>query len=140
MRPGEAVLLHGTLPPIHLDAVRWWNERRLRDIVNGHGEVQFTAPGDLGTCPLTSDQVSEGSGALDERTFAAALSGLPAIRTVKKATERLADGHRARPVGRCEECRTELHEGEAQVRRRASGTVIRCAPSCRDRAALRDLE
>ena len=29
MYPGEAVLLHGTLPPIHLDAVRWWNEKEL---------------------------------------------------------------------------------------------------------------
>ena len=27
MVPGEAVLLHGTLPPIHLRAVRWWTER-----------------------------------------------------------------------------------------------------------------
>ena len=27
VRPGEAVLIHGTLPPAHLSARRWWEER-----------------------------------------------------------------------------------------------------------------
>ena len=27
MFPGEAVLVHGTLPPVHLAAIRWWEER-----------------------------------------------------------------------------------------------------------------
>jgi type IV secretion system protein VirD4 len=26
VRPGEAVLIHGTLPPAHLRARRWWEE------------------------------------------------------------------------------------------------------------------
>ena len=26
VRPGEAVLIHGTLPPAHLIARRWWEE------------------------------------------------------------------------------------------------------------------
>ena len=32
MFPGEAVLLHGTLPPIHLDAIRWWDEPKLKHL------------------------------------------------------------------------------------------------------------
>ena len=30
VRPGEAVLIHGTLPPAHLRARRWWEERPLK--------------------------------------------------------------------------------------------------------------
>ena len=141
MRPGEAVLLHGTLPPIHLDAVRWWKERRLQAIVDRDGAGHPKAPEDLGTCPLTSDEVAEGSGVLDERTFAAALVGLPVIRAATKPTEAQADGQvpasTARPVGRCEGCREELREGEAQERRRGTDIVLRCAPSCDERKALR---
>ena len=141
MRPGEAVLLHGTLPPIHLDAVRWWNERRLRDIVDRDGAGNPKAPKDLVTCPLTTDKLGEGPGVLDERTFTAALDGLPVIRAATRSAETQMDGESpsptARPVGRCEECRNELREGEALVRRRGTGTALRCAPSCRERKALR---
>lgn len=140
MRPGEAVLLHGTLPPIHLDAVRWWNERRLRDIVDRDGSGHPEAPKELGTCPLTTDKVHDGSDALDERTFTAALNGLPTVRSAIKVAEvQTAEADvtdLARPVGRCEGCRRELREGEAQERRRGAGRVLRCAPSCRERVAL----
>ena len=33
MRRQEAVLLHGTLPPIHLRAVRWWEDKALAALV-----------------------------------------------------------------------------------------------------------
>ena len=33
MNPGEAVLIHGTLPPIHLEAVRWWAQKDLAALV-----------------------------------------------------------------------------------------------------------
>lgn len=141
MRPGEAVLLHGTLPPIHLDAVRWWQERRLQAIVDGDGAGHPKAPKDLSTCPLTTDELGEDSGVLDERTFVAALTGLPAVRAATKPKEARADGEvvapLARPVGRCEGCREELREGEAQERRRGTDIVLRCAPSCDERKALR---
>ena len=29
MRPGDALLVHGTLPPAHVRALPWWSERRL---------------------------------------------------------------------------------------------------------------
>jgi hypothetical protein len=53
MYPGEAVLLHGTLPPVHLDAVRWWHENDLKGLVplDHHGNPK--PPDGLPTCPLT---------------------------------------------------------------------------------------
>jgi type IV secretion system protein VirD4 len=38
MVPGEALLLHGTLPPIHLEAIRWWLEPRLAEVMGGSQE------------------------------------------------------------------------------------------------------
>lgn len=34
VRPGEAVLIHGTLPPAHLQARKYWTEPAWRDLVN----------------------------------------------------------------------------------------------------------
>ena len=77
MFPGEAVLLHGTLPPIHLDAVRWWNEDRLRELIpldeNGQPRVDADQP----TCPLTNLPAEPESAAVDERTLASAREQLP---------------------------------------------------------------
>ena len=49
MEPGEAVLLHGTLPPVHLAAFRWWQEPDLAQILRPDD------PKPTATCPL-SDQ------------------------------------------------------------------------------------
>jgi type IV secretion system protein VirD4 len=35
VRPGEAVLIHATLPPAHLQARRWWEGRPLKHAANG---------------------------------------------------------------------------------------------------------
>jgi type IV secretion system protein VirD4 len=35
VRPGEAVLIHGTLPPAHLHARRWWADRHLKALSEG---------------------------------------------------------------------------------------------------------
>jgi type IV secretion system protein VirD4 len=35
VRPGEAVLIHGTLPPAHLHARRWWTDRDLTALSEG---------------------------------------------------------------------------------------------------------
>lgn len=52
MTPGDAVLIHGTLPPIHLRTIRWWDEETLRSRVpldaTGH-----PVPPTTGTCPVT---------------------------------------------------------------------------------------
>jgi type IV secretion system protein VirD4 len=34
VRPGEAVMIHGTLPPAHLHGRRWWADRRLRALAD----------------------------------------------------------------------------------------------------------
>ena len=55
MNPGEAVLLHGTLPPIHLEAVRWWAQKDLAALVPLDDDGNPAPPADLPTCPLGPD-------------------------------------------------------------------------------------
>ena len=52
MRRQEAVLLHGTLPPIHLRAVLWWEDTELASLVDTDGNGRPVVP-DVSTCPLT---------------------------------------------------------------------------------------
>lgn len=52
MRRQEAVLLHGTLPPVHLQAVLWWNDPQLRKLVPTDDTGRPAVP-DVSTCPLT---------------------------------------------------------------------------------------
>src|SRR5690606_7177648 len=72
MIPGEAVLFHGTLPPIHLTAVRHWEEPELAALVHrddDHAEQ---------TCPLTEQPVDDGDHpAIDIATLEAAKAQLP---------------------------------------------------------------
>ena len=77
MYPGEAVLLHGTLPPIHLDAVRWWNEKQLAGLVPLDTNGNPRPPDGLRTCPLTELPASEPVSPVDPATLAAALAQLP---------------------------------------------------------------
>ena len=53
MFPGQAVLIHGTLPPVHLDAIRWWAEDDFRDVIprNESGTIAKLV---VSTCPLTN--------------------------------------------------------------------------------------
>ena len=76
MYPGEAVLLHGTLPPIHLRPVRWWTERRLRHLFPGG-----TTPTEVmvGTCPLSGDKPGVLSPALDDSTVEFSRDHLPEV-------------------------------------------------------------
>ena len=75
MYPGEAVLLHGTLPPIHLRPVRWWTERRLRHLFPGG-----TKPGAMvGTCPLSGDKPGVLSPTLDHSTVEFSRDHLPEV-------------------------------------------------------------
>jgi hypothetical protein len=77
MYPGEAVLLHGTLPPVHLDAVRWWREKDLRGLVplDEHGNPK--PPDDLPTCPLTTTKATDPRPVVDPATLQAARAQLP---------------------------------------------------------------
>ena len=53
MNPGEAVLIHGTLPPIHLEAVRWWAQKELAALVplDDDGHPNPRRPAHLPTRP-----------------------------------------------------------------------------------------
>ena len=72
MVPGEALLLHGTLPPIHLRAIRWWKEKRLAALFPPADDRPTVA-----TCPSTG-QVAEDSGpVLDASTMRFSREQLP---------------------------------------------------------------
>lgn len=45
VRPGEAVLIHGTLPPAHLHARRWWEDRYLNAVSEGEEPEHRWLPG-----------------------------------------------------------------------------------------------
>jgi type IV secretion system protein VirD4 len=77
MYPGEAVLLHGTLPPIHLDAVRWWKEPHLASLVPLTADGEPQAPAGLITCPLTDLPPVDGDDPVDTATLESALAQLP---------------------------------------------------------------
>jgi hypothetical protein len=71
MVPGEALLLHGTIPPTHLRVVRWWTERRLQGL--------FPAdPPSLSSCPLTTIAAQTGP-VLDASTMRASQAQLPRL-------------------------------------------------------------
>ncbi len=44
MKPGHAVLIHGTLPPAHLRWRRWWKDRTLRQWHDGKGKLPDWMP------------------------------------------------------------------------------------------------
>ena len=158
MYPGEAVLLHGTLPPIHLDAVRWWQEKQLRGLVRHDDDGNPKAPDGIPTCPLTEDKAGEPRPVVDPATLQAALAQLP-----KAATPTGGHGADARSggptlgsssssdsdeatmpdpppkrrttldldqvTGRCDLCGQLLRPGEGAVDRQGRRTITRCAPS-----------
>jgi type IV secretion system protein VirD4 len=161
MVPGHAVLLHGTLPPIHLDAIRWWTEPGLAAMipVDASGKSQ---PPDAGTCPLTDRKVAtEGAGPVDMTTIESMRLQLPKAeeRPATASTEQdglpgtqRRDDRNSHPVvhdgsveaptrrpvtGRCFYCRTDLGEGEGRLDRQGNKTIVRCSPNCTERARQR---
>jgi type IV secretion system protein VirD4 len=76
MIPGEAVLIHGTLPPIHLRSVRWWKDETLRACipVDAHGRP---IPPDVSTCPVTADATHPGGAGLDRAALTDSTRHLP---------------------------------------------------------------
>jgi type IV secretion system protein VirD4 len=72
MVPGEALLLHGTLPPIHLRAIRWWRERRLAPLFPPPEERPHVA-----TCPTTGTKAPATGPVLDASTMRFSREQLP---------------------------------------------------------------
>jgi type IV secretion system protein VirD4 len=76
MWPGEAVLLHGTLPPVHLRSVQWWKDRTLRQLVptDDHGTP---IPVRDGTCPVSDQKPQPGDAGLEASALQESASHLP---------------------------------------------------------------
>ncbi|MAT06827.1 MAG: hypothetical protein CL424_17475 [Acidimicrobiaceae bacterium] len=131
MFPGEAVLLHSTLPPIHLSAVRHWEEPDLVQLVQQGNVSVFT-------CPLTSDPVPDAEHpALDIATLEAAKAQLPKARRDRPSpasdpAQAPGNGSAIPIVERavCAACHEDLGPGE--WRERPDGSRL-CAPNCHER-------
>jgi type IV secretion system protein VirD4 len=140
MFPGEAVLLHGTLPPVHLDAVRWWKELALAELVPRSESGRPMTPADLSTCPLSESEAGESGGPVDAATLQQALVDLPSPKQSRTKTPNAtpsltANGqpaqrslfdppeadpppkvqlpHGERPTRRCRRCGRTLGPGES---------------------------
>ncbi|MBI5089639.1 MAG: type IV secretory system conjugative DNA transfer family protein [Actinobacteria bacterium] len=148
MLPGQAVVLHGTLPPIHLSALRYWEEPQLKRLIGSDGAHIARS-----TCPLTSAPVPPGPhSAIDVATLEAAKAQLPKAQrgsspptTLQRAADEPVDGQPTlfdaptadQPV-LCVACSVPINSGEGRSYRDRHGvTRTRCAPNCSERAALR---
>ncbi len=116
MFPGEAVLLHGTLPPIHLDAIRWWDEPKLKHLFPGRPDATSDTP----SCPLTDIAAPAGEDPIDRSTIVAALESLPKP-TMQKAAA--TDGSATPPANR----RNEHRQIEGQGSLDMNGTTVQDA-------------
>jgi type IV secretion system protein VirD4 len=159
MFPGEAVLLHGTLPPVHLDAVRWWKESTLSNLVPRGESGEPCAPADLSTCPLGDQPAAESSGPVDQATLDQALADLPrakpkrapAAKATRAARTKPTDDARQRfpldvapedpppkrratgagPARRpCQRCGRPLGPGEWMTEDDGERTMVVCAAGC----------
>ena len=88
MKPGEAVLLHGTLPPIHLEAVRWWTHKELAALVPLDGRGNPSPPTELPTCPLGRDKPGAETPLVDEATLDSTLAELPPLKKRRQPATR----------------------------------------------------
>jgi type IV secretion system protein VirD4 len=77
MTPQEAVLLHGTLPPIHLKVVRWWEDRELKGLVPVDAGGRAVPPDDIPTCPLSELTAAQVGPLFDQATVREAQALLP---------------------------------------------------------------
>jgi type IV secretion system protein VirD4 len=130
MIPGEAVLLHGTLPPIHLTAIRHWEEPELVRLVgDGADDAEQT-------CPLTNDPVPKGPHApVDIATLEAAKAQLPKVqrqRGTKPTDPATAPDDSESALGTCVACGEPLIANGWTSRSGPNGGR-RCAPNCHER-------
>ena len=149
MRPNDAVLLHGTLPPIHLRLIRWWKDPALRALVP-HGEDGKPAPGPTtDTCPLGPERIVEVASVIDKVVLAEQLASLPTPKHAAVSCEHEAastkpteaaksdtTSHAAvvvevnRGAGRCEQCGAALAIGAGRKAVYGQRGVILCNPEC----------
>jgi type IV secretion system protein VirD4 len=97
MRRNDAVLFHGTLPPIHLRLVRWWKDKDLRALVP-HGEDGKPLPAPkTGTCPVWPTRKSQVEPVIDPAVIAEQLASMPKPKPALDRTSATAVAAVARP-------------------------------------------
>lgn len=155
MRRQEAVLLHGTLPPIHLRLVRPWEDKALGALADGDDGPAAA----VGTCPLWPRRGSVTESPVDETVVAESIANLPRPRPARDqpapsarrptGSSRSVDRNqgqldlevgnldlppgaveRNRVTGRCERCGGRVPVGAGATARVGTRTVIRCHPGC----------
>lgn len=95
----DAVLLHGTLPPIHLRLVRWWEDRHLSALVPTDERGRPLPPPDVATCPVEDSPRGGINPVLDPAVVSESLSHLPRPRNNSGPNGR-GDGSPARRAQR----------------------------------------
>jgi type IV secretion system protein VirD4 len=155
MRRQDAVLFHGTLPPIHLRLVRWWEDHDLAALVPTGEDGRPTPVPDARTCPVTPGGARpDPEPTLDQSVIAESLASLPrphgpdhgAPHRARIPTTRSDDRPRPsqldpglddrpstatnRVAGRCERCGTRVPVGAGRSAGFGARTVVFCDPSC----------
>lgn len=156
MRRQEAVLIHGTLPPIHLRLVRWWEDQALSRLVPTDREGRPLPAPVGGTCPVTPGPRPEPEPVVDPIVIAESVASLPRVpgapddraRVPRPSTRRgptagehpaqgrldlavsptTPDGNRV--AGSCERCGARVPVGTGRSARYGARTVVFCSPSC----------
>lgn len=156
MRRQEAVLVHGTLPPIHLRTVRWWDDRDLLTLVPTGPDGQPLPPPSGGTCPVTAGRSGVLSPVLDPAVIDEELRQLPKPSDpLARPTPSQSSGRRHAPgpgqtrldlddpepadagdvrrspvAGFCDRCARRLKVGEGRAEQIGGRHVLRCEPAC----------
>lgn len=160
MRRQEAVLLHGTLPPIHLRTVCWWEDRHLAALVPTGRDGRPLPPPTTGTCPMRDGPRGSVSPVLDPAVVSESVNHLPRPRdpsprpagpTAAPRSSRVPPVGQGQlrfaaipdpgppagePVGRnrvagyCDGCGVRLAVGAARVESVGGREVLRCDPAC----------
>jgi hypothetical protein len=156
MRRQEAVLIHGTLPPIHLRLVRWWEDHALSRLVPTDREGRPLPAPAGGTCPVVPGPRPEPEPVVDPIVIAESVASLPRIPSASDGRARVpgasnrrgstpserpaqgqldlavaptpADGNRV--AGSCERCGARVPVGAGRSASYGNRTVTFCSPSC----------
>jgi type IV secretion system protein VirD4 len=100
LAPQDAVLIHGTLPPVHLRLVRWWRDPELRRLVPTDRDGRPRPPDTLATCPLTDEPAERPGPVPDPAVIEDPARRLPGRQRSAGAQQPAAPGHTRRPSDR----------------------------------------
>jgi type IV secretion system protein VirD4 len=140
MRRTDAVLFHGTLPPVHLRLVRWWKTPALRALVPHGTDGRPLPPPSDGTCPVAEARTSEVAPVIDQALVAEQLANLPRPKSAREAglAAALASSRRADAVPAAalpakgqgklnfSAVATPASAGESTIRNRVAGRCAAC--------------